>query len=161
MIPNVPVPWYQMQNSPNHKWSIGDFARSALTQCNLTSLEASLELEHREIALVDEILFRNRSCSTSESWAISLEHGSGTPQWPRPLFPFAGQRFYCRFGESSSRKDETQFLRSIFVKKNLLKSSSNPILLCTLPEPQPAPPGPSASLRQSILRRIPWSPAIL
>ena len=132
MIPNVPVPWYQMQNSPNHKGSIGDFARSALTQCNLTSLEASLELEHREIALVDEILFRNRPCSTSKSWAISLEHGSGTPKWPRPLFPFAGERFYCRFGESSSRKDETQFLRSIFVKKNLLKSSSNHIWLSSL-----------------------------
>jgi len=119
-----------MQNSPNHKGGIGDFARSALTQCNLTSLEASLELEHRKIALVDEILFRNRPCSISKSWAISLEHGSGTPKWPRPLFPFAGERFYCRFGESSSRKDETQFLQSIFVKKNLLKSSSNHIWLC-------------------------------
>ena len=132
MIPNVPEPWYQMQNHANHKGSIGDFARSALTQCNLTSLEASLDLEHREIALVDEILFRNRPCSSSESWAISLEHGSGTPKWPRPLFPFAGDRFYCRFGESSSRKDETQFLQSIFVKKNLLRSSSNHIWLWSL-----------------------------
>ena len=26
-----------------------------------------------------------------------------------PLFSFAGERFYCRFGESSSRKDETYY----------------------------------------------------
>ena len=45
---------YQMQNQPNHKGSIGDFARSALTmaltQCNLIFLEASLDPEHRDIA---------------------------------------------------------------------------------------------------------------
>ena len=41
MMSNDPEPWYQMQNQPNHKGSIGDFAGSALTQCNLTWLSAT------------------------------------------------------------------------------------------------------------------------
>ena len=36
---------------------------------------------------------------------------------------FAIERFYCRFGESSSRKDEAHFLPSISMKNNTLKSS--------------------------------------
>ena len=80
---------------------------------------ASLDPEHREIALVHEILFRNKPCSMKKSWAISLEHGSGKPKCPRHMFPFAGERFYCRFEEYSSRKDESHFVQSIYVKKNL------------------------------------------
>ena len=135
MIPNVPEPWCQMQNHANHKGSIGDFAKASLTQCNLDcNCDNLTSLTQWNIAKLnflmkfvpEQALFHVKILGTS------LEHGSGTPKWPRPLFPFAGERFYCRFGESSSRKDETQFLRSIFVKKNRLKSSSKPIWLASL-----------------------------
>ena len=70
---------HQMQNSPNHKGSTGDFARSQVCQCKKTVAHATLDPEHRKIALVYEILFRNMPCSSREPWAISLEHGSEHP----------------------------------------------------------------------------------
>ena len=58
------------------------------------------------------------------------------PEHPSDLDPcsdlLASVFIACRFGESSSRKNETHFPRSIFVKNNQLKSSKTQIPLSSL-----------------------------